>query len=411
MTAAVKQRFHAAWESLLPIGLDVSTGGYRRYAWSPADVACRGWFEEQAHARDLSVERDAAGNLVAWWDGPEHDRRGAVLTGSHLDSVPDGGPFDGPLGVVSGLCAVDLLREREIIPKRALAVAVFTDEEGARFGLACIGSRLLSGTLQLPDAYALRDSAGITMREAMLAADVDLHAAETIHDVSQFSAFVELHIEQGRGLADRNSPIALGTSIWPHGRWRYAFRGEANHAGTTRLVDRHDPMLPFAATALAARRIALDIGGLATFGRVAVEPNATNGVPSAVNAWLDARAPDARRLQAVVDAIESEAASAAAVHDLSVDITSESYTPEVRFDSALRGRMAEALAGDGLSIPELSTGAGHDAGILAAAIPTGMLFVRNRTGVSHSPMESADLADCLDEVIALATVLEELLCR
>ena len=85
MTAAVKQRFHAAWESLLPIGLDVSTGGYRRYAWSPADVACRGWFEEQAHARDLSVERDAAGNLVAWWDGPEHDRRGAVLTGSHLE--------------------------------------------------------------------------------------------------------------------------------------------------------------------------------------------------------------------------------------------------------------------------------------------------------------------------------------
>jgi beta-ureidopropionase / N-carbamoyl-L-amino-acid hydrolase len=410
ISAAVEQRFHDAWESLLPIGRDVNSGGYRRYAWTPADVACRAWFQEQAHARDLSVERDAAGNIVAWWDGAP-DRRGAVLTGSHLDSVPDGGPFDGPLGVVSGLCAVDLLRERQIVPKRALAVAVFTDEEGARFGLACIGSRLLSGTLQLPAAYALRDSAGTSMHDAMLAAGVGLPAAQTVHDVSQFSAFVELHIEQGRGLADLDSPIALGTAIWPHGRWRYAFRGEANHAGTTRLVDRHDPMLPFAATALAARWIALTTGGLATFGRVSVEPNATNGVPSAVNAWLDARAPDARTLQAVVDAIESEAASAAAVHDVSVDITSESHTREVRFDSALRGRMAEALAGDGLSIPELSTGAGHDAGILAAAIPTGILFVRNRTGVSHSPMESADLADCLDGVSALATVLEELLCR
>jgi beta-ureidopropionase / N-carbamoyl-L-amino-acid hydrolase len=411
MTAAVKERFHAAWESLLPIGLDVGTGGYRRYAWTPADMACRLWFEGQAHARGLSVERDAAGNLVAWWDGAEHDRRGAVLTGSHLDSVPDGGPFDGPLGVVSGLCAVDLLREGGIVPKRALAVAVFTDEEGARFGLACIGSRLLGGTLQLPDAYALRDAAGITMRDAMISADVGVDAAETIHDISQFSAFVELHIEQGRGLADRNSPIALGTAIWPHGRWRYAFRGEANHAGTTRLVDRHDPMLPFAATALAARRIALDTGGLATFGRVSVEPNATNGVPSAVNAWLDARAPDARTLQTVVDAIESEAAAVATVHDVSVGITSESYTPEVRFDDALRGRMAGALAGEGLAVPELSTGAGHDAGILAAAIPTGMLFVRNRTGVSHSPMETADLTDCLKGVSALATVLEELLCR
>jgi beta-ureidopropionase / N-carbamoyl-L-amino-acid hydrolase len=410
ISAAVEQRFYNAWESLLPIGRDVNSGGYRRYAWTPADVACRAWFQEQAHTRDLSVERDAAGNIVAWWNGAS-DRRGAVLTGSHLDSVPDGGPFDGPLGVVSGLCAVDLLREREVVPKRALAVAVFTDEEGARFGLACIGSRLLSGTLQLPVAYALRDSAGTTMRDAMLAADVGPPATQTLHDVSQFSAFVELHIEQGRGLADLDSPIALGTAIWPHGRWRYAFRGEANHAGTTRLVDRHDPMLPFAATALAARRIAGAAGGLATFGRVSVEPNATNGVPSAVDAWLDARAPDAPTLQTIVDAIASEAASVAKDHHVSVDVTSESYTPEVRFDSGLRARMAEALSGDGPAIPELSTGAGHDAGILAHAIPTGMLFVRNRSGVSHSPMEHADLADCLDGVSALATVLEELLCR
>ena len=249
------------------------------------------------------------------------------------------------------------------------------------------------------------------MRDAMLAADVGPHATETVHDTAQFSAFVELHIEQGRGLADRDSPVALGTAIWPHGRWRYAFRGEANHAGTTRLVDRHDPMLPFAATVIAARRIARDTDGLATFGRVSVEPNATNGVPSAVNAWLDARAPDAPTLQTIVDAIESEAASVATLHDVSVDITSESYSPEVRLDDALRGRMAEALAAEGVAVPELSTGAGHDAGILAAVIPTGMLFVRNRTGVSHSPMESADLADCLDGVSALATVLEELVCR
>lgn len=411
VSAIVKQRFNAAWESLLPIGRDGDTGGYRRYAWTPADVACRAWFQEQAHARDLKVERDAAGNMIAWWDEAAPDRRGAVLTGSHLDSVPDGGAFDGPLGVLSGLCAIDLLREGGVVPGRALAVAVFTDEEGARFGLACIGSRLLSGALELPTAYALQDTSGTTMREAMLAAGVDVDATPTIPDVSQFSAFVELHIEQGRGLADLDSSIALGTAIWPHGRWRYAFRGEANHAGTTRLVDRHDPMVPFATAALAARRIATDTGGLATFGRVSVEPNATNGVPSAVLAWLDARAPDSSALQRLVDTIASDAASVAQGHEVSLEITAESYSPEVRFDAGLRARMAGALAGHGTVLPELSTGAGHDAGILSGSIPTGMLFVRNPTGVSHSPMENADLEDCLDGVSALATVLEELLCR
>jgi N-carbamoyl-L-amino-acid hydrolase len=150
---------------------------------------------------------------------------------------------------------------------------------------------------------------------------------------------------------------------------------------------------------------------VATFGRVSVEPNATNGVPSAVLAWLDARAPDSTTLLTLVDAIASGAGSVAKDHDVSLEITSESYTPEVRFDAGLRGRMAGALAREGRVVPELSTGAGHDAGILAGATSTGMLFVRNPTGVSHSPMEHADVEDCLDGVSALATLLEDLLCR
>jgi N-carbamoyl-L-amino-acid hydrolase len=411
VSADVTQRFDAAWESLLHIGRDNVTGGYRRYAWTPADVACRAWFEGQARDRGLPVERDAGGNLLAWWDESARDRSDAVLTGSHLDSVPDGGAFDGPLGILSSLCAIDVLRERGVVPKRALAVGVFTDEEGARFGLACIGSRLLGGTLSLSAAYALRDSSGITMRDAMLAVGVEPDEAQPIHDISRFSAFVELHIEQGRGLADGTSGVALATAIWPHGRWSYVFRGEANHAGTTRLADRHDPMLSFAAAALAARQIAVDTGGLATFGRVSVEPNATNGVPSAVRAWLDARAPDTTVLQTLVDSIASAATSAADVHGVSLEVMLESSTPEVRFDSDLRARMAHALSGGGRAIADLSTGAGHDAGILSSSLPTGMLFVRNRTGVSHSPLESAEHDDCIDGVSALATVLEDLLCR
>jgi N-carbamoyl-L-amino-acid hydrolase len=409
-SASTAQRFESAWQSLVPIGRDADTGGYRRYAWTEADSACRAWFLEQARARQLIVEPDGCGNLLAWWDVAGGNRDGAVLTGSHLDSVPDGGAFDGPLGVISSLCAVDLLRERGVTPRRGLAVGVFADEEGARFGLACVGSRLLSGVLTLPTAYALRDAAGITMRDAMLAAGVDLDAS-TRGEVTRFAAFVELHIEQGRGLADMQSSIGIATAIWPHGRWRFTFRGEANHAGTTRLVDRHDPMLPFAATAIAARRLAANAGAVATFGRLSVEPNATNGVPSAVHAWLDARAADELTLEQVVTNLSGEATSEAAGHGVRLEVVQESSTPEVRFDAALRERMAVSLRTAGFDPPELSTGAGHDAGILSESIPTGMLFVRNQTGVSHSPAEHADLADCLDGVRALATVLEDLLCR
>jgi N-carbamoyl-L-amino-acid hydrolase len=408
----LEERFQAAWQSLVPIGRDPGTGGYRRYAWTAADSACRQWFHDQAEAHGLTVERHPSGNLLAWWDDAVSDRGGAVLTGSHLDSVPDGGAFDGPLGVVSALCAVDLLRQRGVAPKRALAVAVFADEEGARFGLACVGSRLLSGALGTQAAGQLRDGDGITMREAMLAVGCDLDAADARSgDLSRFSAYVELHIEQGRGLVDLGSPVGLATTIWPHGRWRCSFRGEANHAGTTRLVDRRDPMLPFATTALAARRLATDADAVATFGRLAVEPNATNGVPSAVDAWLDARAPSSATLDGLVDAISAAAGAAAEANGVGLELVRESYTPEVRFDAGLRAQMEQSLHARDIAAPALSTGAGHDAGILSASMPAGMIFVRNPTGVSHSPAEHADLADCLDGVRALAAVLEDLVCR
>jgi N-carbamoyl-L-amino-acid hydrolase len=412
VSRGIRERFQVAWEDLLPIGRDSNTGGYRRYAWTPADLACRDWFQKEAQARQLTLDRDAAGNILAWWDDAAGDREGAVLTGSHLDSVPDGGAFDGPLGVVGGLFAVDLLRERGVVPRRALAIAVFTDEEGARFGLACVGSRLLTGSLDFAQAYALRDANGITLLDAMRDANVATEETRvTDHDLSRFSAFVELHIEQGKGLVELQASVGVATSIWPHGRWHYSFRGEANHAGTTRLVDRHDPMLAFAVTAIAARRAAEAAGALATFGRLSVEPNATNGVPSMVHAWLDARAADSTTLQALVEAISDDASRAAQSHGVNVEVAQESYTNEVRFDDGLRARMGAALGARDMVTPELSTGAGHDAGILAAAMPTGMLFVRNRTGVSHSPSEHADLADCLDGVSALATILEDLLCR
>ncbi len=398
--------FAELWAELEPLGRDAATGGYRRYSWTDADAQCRSWFIFQAEERGLVVEPDGNGNLWAWWGGR---RPGTVATGSHLDSVPDGGGYDGALGVVSALAAVDLLRQQNFYPERAVVLAAFTEEEGARFGVPCLGSRLLTGTLDPDAARALTDDAGVTLAEAMSSAGYDPGRIGPDDDVlDDIAAFVELHVEQGRALVPMGAAIGLAERIWPHGRWRLDFVGRADHAGTARLADRHDPMLPYAATALAARQAAAENAALATFGKVIVEPNGTNAVPSAVRAWLDARAPDEATLGDTVTTVRSAAQSFCEQHGVTLSVHQESFTPLVRFDDALRDRLAATLATAGVTAPVLPTGAGHDAGVLAARIPTAMLFVRNPTGISHSPAEHADLADCEAGVRALAAVLEDL---
>ncbi|MFF8412185.1 allantoate amidohydrolase [Streptomyces omiyaensis] len=395
------------WRSLRPLGRSAASGGYRRYAWTGADADCRLWFRMQAEARRLDVETDRNGNQWAWLGDPAAGD--AVVTGSHLDSVPDGGAFDGPLGVVSAFAALDELRARGVSFRRPLAIVNFGDEEGARFGLACVGSRLTAGRLTKEQAYELRDADGITLPQAMEAAGHDpSRIGADPERLGRIRAFVELHVEQGRALDLSGDAVGIASAIWPHGRWRYDFAGEANHAGTTRLVDRRDPMLTYAETVLAARREAELAGAVATFGKIAVEPNGVNAIPSMVRGWLDARAADQGSLDAVVTGIETAAREHADRHGIDLAVVRESFTPVVDFSHALRDELSRVL---GEKTPVLGTGAGHDAGILSESVPTAMLFVRNPTGVSHSPAESAAEDDCVAGVRALADVLEELACR
>ncbi|WP_406100256.1 allantoate amidohydrolase [Streptomyces sp. NBC_01013] len=403
------------WRELAPLGLHPDSGGYRRYAWTSADADCRAWFRAQAEARGLTLETDRNGNQWAWLGDPLAGD--AVVTGSHLDSVPDGGAFDGPLGVVSSFAALDELRRRGVEFTRPLAITNFGDEEGARFGLACVGSRLAAGQLTVEAAHRLRDADGITLPQAMEAAGHDPDAIGPDPErLARIGAFVELHVEQGRALDLTGDPVGIASAIWPHGRWRFDFRGEANHAGTTRLVDRRDPMLTYAETVLAARREAELAGALATFGKIAVEPNGVNAIPSLVRGWLDSRAADQATLDIVVAGIERAAREHAERAGIDLDVVRESFTPVVDFQHALRDELGALLKGSagrdpGCGVPVLGTGAGHDAGILSASVPTAMLFVRNPTGISHSPAEHAAEDDCVAGVIALADVLEGLACR
>lgn len=365
------------WAELLPVGRSSASGGYRRYAWTGADADCRAWFRQQAEARGMAYEVDRNGNQWAWLGDPAAGN--AVVTGSHLDSVPDGGAFDGPLGVVSAFAALDELRGRGAQLTRPLGIVNFGDEEGARFGLACVGSRLTAGALTVEQAHRLTDGDGVTLPQAMEAAGYDPDGIGPDPErLSRIGAFVELHVEQGRALDLSGDRVGIASAIWPHGRWRFDFRGEANHAGTTRLADRRDPMPSYAETVLAARREAELAGAVATFGKIAVEPNGVNAIPSLVRGWLDSRAADQASLDTVVTAIEKAAREYAAAQGVDLTVERESFTPVVEFDHALRDELARILGSDTeLKVPVLGTGAGHDAGILSGRVPTAMLFVRN----------------------------------
>lgn len=422
--------FEQMWRDLEPIGRDATSGGYRRSPFAIAERECAAWYVEEATRRDLDIEQDGQGNAVAWWSperpaaamahaSPEAatavspksqieileptQRDGDLLVGSHLDSVDNGGAFDGPLGVVSAFAAIDALRDKGFQPQRRIGVAMFVEEEGSRFAIACLGSRLATGRLDPKDAAELRDQDGVFLLDAMVAAGVepDLGPSPLLNTVGRF---VELHVEQGRDLIDRGRPVAVASSSWAHGRWRFDFTGEPNHAGATRMQDRHDPMLTYAMTALAANKQARLAEARATFGRVAVHPNATNAVPEHVQAWLDARGPDAEIVDTLVNAISRQASERAGRDGTRVEVTAESVSPAVDFERPLAQRLSQLLDG----APVIPTGAGHDAGVLQlAGIPSAMLFVCNPTGVSHSPAEHADMSDCLAGVDALTKVLED----
>jgi N-carbamoyl-L-amino-acid hydrolase len=392
----VPDDFERMWTDLAPIGRSATSGGYFRQPFASAERELSAWFVEQCAARGLRLEADTFGNTVGWWDSGTGQ---GVLTGSHLDSVLDGGAYDGPLGVVSALAAIDELRSRGFVPSRPIGVGVFVEEEGSRFGLACLGSRLATGALSWASARELRDRDGVALGDVAEDGGPGL--------LAEVGTFVELHVEQGRDLVDRGAAVGVASGIWPHGRYRFDLTGEANHAGSTRMEDRRDPMLTYAMTALAANKQARVLGERATFGRVEVEPNGTNAVPSRVTAWLDARAASEDGLAELVEVVSRQAAERAERDGTSVEVTAESVSGAVAFDPTLAARIAADHAGG--DWPVIPTAAGHDAGVLSAAgIPTAMLFVRNPTGISHSPAEHAELPDCLAGVHALAETLERL---
>jgi beta-ureidopropionase / N-carbamoyl-L-amino-acid hydrolase len=416
------RRVNGSWDvvdllaEIADVGRDPVRGGYSRHLFEPAELELRARFTRRARALGLTVEPDRNGNIWAHWGEPGP---GTVATGSHLDSVPGGGALDGPLGVASALSAVARLKADGFVPARPVAVVAFAEEEGSRFGIACLGSKLLAGAVD-PAAIAARtDADGVSFAAAARATGILDPAAIGRDDerLASLGCLVELHVEQGRGLTDLGAPVAVASTILAHGRWRLTFSGEGNHAGATPMAGRSDPLVAASGAVLAARDLAAardnpadGVNARATVGRIAVLPGGTNVIASQVDAWLDVRGDTDAETRALVAEIAAAIQIAAAKQLCRLEITRESYLREVVFDEALGDRLRTVIESQPgcATVPVLPTGAGHDAGVLAAELPTAMLFVRNPTGVSHAPEETATDADCRTGAAALAAVLATL---
>jgi N-carbamoyl-L-amino-acid hydrolase len=385
-------------------GRDSRGPGYQRPGFSGTERELREWFLAEADRRGLDTEIDANGITWAWATQPGDN---AVVTGSHLDSVPGGGAFDGPLGVASALAAFDDLKASGALDRatRPLALAVFPEEEGSRFGVACLGSRLITGAIDADRALGLKDSAGDTFAD--VARGYGLDPERVGRDQSRLAgigSFIELHVEQGIGLINTDQAVAIGSSIIGHGRWHFSFAGQGNHAGTTPMSHRADPVV-------AASRVigdiptvaaATDASAVATVGRTLIHPGGTNVIASAMSFWLDIRHPDDAVVEQVLEAISRRAREHASATGVEVTVSRESYSPTTHFTADLNARLSSVLP----TAPLLPSGAGHDAGILAAHVPSAMLYVRNPTGVSHAPEEACEVDDQRAGVDALVKVLE-----
>jgi hydantoinase/carbamoylase family amidase len=373
----------AELEAAAQIGAD--GGGVSRFAWTPELSQANDWLMQRLREIGLEAEVDAAGNVFGRWNAGEGP---AVLVGSHLDTVPRGGRYDGTLGVLAALATARALRADGVAPTRPLWVVSFNDEEGSRFQTGMLGSRAFCGELDLED-WRRRGVA-----DAMAHAGFEFERLAEARGVEGVGAYLELHVEQGPVLERAGAPLGIVTSIAGQARGVVVVDGEARHAGTTPMDTRSDALTAAAELVLRVRDAASGIpGAVATVGRLEVEPGASNVVPGRVTLSVDARAPDQERLDALLGRLGLELAA----------------TAPSAMDRGLMGVLREEIERRGLEVVELSSGAGHDAGVLAAAgVPAAMLFVRSAGGISHHPDEETSPADVAVAVDVLAAAAARL---
>ncbi|MGD1062409.1 MAG: allantoate amidohydrolase [Terracidiphilus sp.] len=365
----------------------------RRFLTSPVrevHALLRGRME----ALGMTVSVDAAGNLRGLWRPPGSRARRLIL-GSHIDAVPNAGAFDGILGVTLALECAEIAQELKLpLP---IEIIAFSEEEGVRFGVPFIGSRAVAGRFD-PSLLKLKDADGVTLEDAIRAFGLDPAEIGKAAIDEDALGFLEVHIEQGPVLEVEDLRVAAVTAIVGQSRHTLTWTGHANHAGTTPMHLRRDALAGAAEWIVAAEALARRMEGLvATVGHVDVEPNAGNVIAGAVRVSFDVRHADDAARKSAVEALLAQAEAIAARRRLVLQCTRQMDQPAVPMDERLTAFLAEAIEATGLPVKRLPSGAGHDAMVMAACVPTAMLFLRSPGGISHHPDETV-----LEEDVAAA---------
>nr|WP_179282714.1 M20 family metallo-hydrolase [Rhodococcus sp. 15-1154-1] len=386
--------------------VEPDSAGWTRQALTDVDTAGREWVRGAMIEAGLATRIDNAGNVIGVLEGsaPGHS---AIMTGSHTDTVEGGGRFDGNVGVAAALEVVRTLRHNGMRLRHDLIVVDFFSEEPNRFGISCVGSRAMTGHLHSGDLTRL-DSEGIKFGDELMRVGIDpAKILDSKIDTSLIKAFVELHIEQGPHLEEHGSDIGLVTSITGIKRFRVAFEGRADHAGTTPMDRRRDAGCAAAGSVLAIERIASsNVDGRGTTGLVTFTPDAVNIVTEAAELWGEFRSPDLRWLEsagAQFDSAVTKEGQTRAV-DVQLDwLPSETPASMNRSLLDVTAQQADRL---GLRQSRLYSGAEHDAAIIAKKVPTAMIFVPSKDGRSHCPEEYTSDSDiCSGANVLLNTLI------
>ena len=378
-----------------------------RIVFSPSDLKARGWMKACCEEAGLTVREDAVGNTFARWDGSE-PAASVVGTGSHIDAIPNAGKYDGVVGVLGGLEAIQALRQSGFRPKHSIELLIFTAEEPTRFGIGCLGSRLLSGTLSADAARKLTDNGGATLDEVRREAGFTGELEQVKLPGGYYKAFIELHIEQGPLLERQQIPLGIVTKIAAPASLRVLIEGSGGHAGGVLMPDRHDALCAAAEMILAIESAARTSGAIdtvATVGICDVFPGAVNSIPSQVRLSVDIRDTDLQRRDIVMRTIE------AACHSISAKRQVSTHNELLNADSpadcapAIIEALSQSCRRHELKFLPMVSRAYHDSLFIARIAPVAMLFIPCRNGYSHRPDEHASPEDIVRGTLVLAETL------
>jgi N-carbamoyl-L-amino-acid hydrolase len=362
-----------------------------RIVFSEADLRARVYVKGLCEAAGLIIREDAVGNTFARWTGSDPGLP-AVATGSHIDAIPNAGAYDGVVGVLGGLEAIRALQRAGFRPRRSIELVIFTSEEPTRFGIGCLGSRMMGGVLTPDRARALRDRGGLGLEELRGQSGFQGELESVRLEAGHFHAFVELHIEQGPLLERDGVDVGIVTHIAAPASLRILIEGEGGHAGAMLMPDRHDALAAAAELILALESAAKATGAIdtvATVGVCEVFPGAVNSVPSRVRLETDVRDTDEARRDGVVESLKSAARDVSKRRGVEISIETVNADPPATCDVSIVEAVQAAAAASGLTFKRMVSRAYHDSLFVARVAPVAMIFTPCRGGVSHRPDEYA----------------------